>query len=116
MGHRFKHTWRIRVCLNRLRCPYGYNERPISNSRANDGYRRAGAIFRPSLVYSYSYYYANALSVLKTETYEIDTKAIGLQPDQMWWHPLLVKNDWRNARLVENSQRRAVKRMTLRPS
>jgi zinc-ribbon domain len=38
--------------------------------------------------------------VLKTETYEIDTKAVGLQPDQMWWHPLLVKNDWRNARLV----------------
>jgi hypothetical protein len=38
--------------------------------------------------------------VLKTETYEIDTKAIGLQPDQMWWHPLVVKNDWRNARLV----------------
>jgi predicted nucleic acid-binding Zn ribbon protein len=38
--------------------------------------------------------------VLKTETYEIDTKAIGIQPDQMWWHPLLVKNDWRNARLV----------------
>lgn len=38
--------------------------------------------------------------VLKTETYEIDTKAIGLQPDQMWWHPLLVRNDWRNARLV----------------
>src|SRR5262245_56439442 len=38
--------------------------------------------------------------VLKTETYEIDTKAIGLQPNQMWWHPLLVKTDWRNARLV----------------
>jgi hypothetical protein len=38
--------------------------------------------------------------VWKAETYEIDTKAIGLQPDQMWWHPLLVKNDWRNARLV----------------
>jgi hypothetical protein len=38
--------------------------------------------------------------VWKTETYEIDIKAIGLQPDQMWWHPLLVKNDWRNARLV----------------
>jgi hypothetical protein len=38
--------------------------------------------------------------VWKAETYEIDTKAIGLQPDQLWWHPLLVKNDWRNARLV----------------
>jgi predicted nucleic acid-binding Zn ribbon protein len=36
----------------------------------------------------------------KAESYEIDTKAIAVQPDQMWWQPLHVKNDWRNARLV----------------
>ena len=37
---------------------------------------------------------------LKSESYEIDTKAIALQRDQMWWRPLNVKNDWRNARLI----------------
>lgn len=37
---------------------------------------------------------------LKTESYEIDIKAVGLQPNQMWWQPLQVKSDWRNARLV----------------
>jgi len=36
----------------------------------------------------------------KAESYEIDTKAIAVQPDQMWWQPLHVKNDWRNARLL----------------
>ena len=36
----------------------------------------------------------------KAESYEIDTRAIAVQPDQMWWQPLHVKNDWRNARLV----------------
>lgn len=36
----------------------------------------------------------------KAESYEIDTKAISVQRDQMWWQPLQVKNDWRNARLV----------------
>ena len=36
----------------------------------------------------------------KSESYEIDTKAIALQRDQMWWQPLNVKDDWRNARLV----------------
>jgi hypothetical protein len=36
----------------------------------------------------------------KAEGYEIDTKAVGLQRDQMWWQPLLVKDGWRNARLV----------------
>ncbi|HEU0184870.1 MAG TPA: hypothetical protein VFS27_06110 [Blastocatellia bacterium] len=38
--------------------------------------------------------------VWKAESYEIDTKALALQPDQMWSHPLQVQNDWRNARLV----------------
>jgi hypothetical protein len=36
----------------------------------------------------------------KSESYEIDTKAMGLQPGQMWSRPLNVQNDWRNARLV----------------
>lgn len=36
----------------------------------------------------------------KPESFEIDTKAVALQRDQMWWQPLNVKNDWRNARLV----------------
>jgi hypothetical protein len=36
----------------------------------------------------------------KAESYEIDTKALGLQPGQMWSRPLQVQNDWRNARLV----------------
>ncbi|HZF41769.1 MAG TPA: hypothetical protein VE715_23330 [Blastocatellia bacterium] len=36
----------------------------------------------------------------KSESYEIDTKALALQPDQMWSQPLHVQNDWRNARLV----------------
>lgn len=38
--------------------------------------------------------------VWKAESYEIDTKALGLQPGQMWSRPLQVQNDWRNARLV----------------
>jgi hypothetical protein len=38
--------------------------------------------------------------VWKSESYEIDTKALGLQPNQLWSHPLRVQNDWRNARLV----------------
>jgi hypothetical protein len=38
--------------------------------------------------------------IWKAESYEIDTKALALQPDQMWSHPLQVQNDWRNARLV----------------
>jgi hypothetical protein len=36
----------------------------------------------------------------KAESYEIDTKAVALQSGQLWWQPLQVKNDWRNARLV----------------
>jgi hypothetical protein len=36
----------------------------------------------------------------KAESYEIDTKAIAVQRNQMWWQPLHVKNDWRNARLI----------------
>jgi hypothetical protein len=36
----------------------------------------------------------------KSENYEIDTKAMGLQPGQMWSRPLNVQSDWRNARLV----------------
>src|SRR5687767_1769435 len=36
----------------------------------------------------------------KPESYEIDIKALALQPDQMWSQPLRVQNDWRNARLV----------------
>jgi hypothetical protein len=36
----------------------------------------------------------------KAESYEIDTKAVGVQRDQMWWQPLHVKDGWRNARLV----------------
>ncbi|HEV2669149.1 MAG TPA: emp24/gp25L/p24 family protein [Blastocatellia bacterium] len=36
----------------------------------------------------------------KAESYEIDTKAISVQRNQMWWQPLQVKNDWRNARLI----------------
>lgn len=38
--------------------------------------------------------------VWKAESQEIDTKAIALQPNEMWWRPLYVKDDWRNARLV----------------
>jgi hypothetical protein len=40
--------------------------------------------------------------VWKAESYEIDTKAIALKPNEMWWRPLQVKGDWRNARLVGN--------------
>jgi hypothetical protein len=36
----------------------------------------------------------------KAESYEIDTKAIAVQRNQMWWQPLQVNNDWRNARLI----------------
>lgn len=36
----------------------------------------------------------------KAESYAIDTKAVALLPDEMWWQPLHVKNDWRDARLV----------------
>jgi hypothetical protein len=36
----------------------------------------------------------------KAESYAIDTKTVALLPDEMWWRPLHVKNDWRDARLV----------------
>jgi hypothetical protein len=39
---------------------------------------------------------------LKTERYEVNTKLLSLQPDQIWSQPLRVQNDWRNARLVGN--------------
>ncbi|HEY8460579.1 MAG TPA: hypothetical protein VIM99_09380 [Blastocatellia bacterium] len=38
--------------------------------------------------------------IWKAESYEIATKALALQPDQMWSQPLQVQSDWRNARLV----------------
>ena len=38
--------------------------------------------------------------VWKPESYEVDTKLLSLQPNQVWSHPLHVQNDWRNARLV----------------
>jgi hypothetical protein len=38
--------------------------------------------------------------VWKTESYEIDTKLLSLEPGQMWSHPMQVQNDWRNVRLV----------------
>jgi len=36
----------------------------------------------------------------KTENYRIKSHAVALGVGQMWWHPLDVKEDWRNARLV----------------
>jgi len=36
----------------------------------------------------------------KTENYRIKSHAVALDVGQMWWYPLDVEEDWRNARLV----------------
>jgi ribosomal protein L40E len=38
--------------------------------------------------------------IWKSESFEIATKALALQPNQLWSQPLRVQNDWRNARLI----------------
>jgi len=36
----------------------------------------------------------------QTKNYQIESHAVALDVGQMWWQPLFVKEEWRNARLV----------------